>query len=747
MKISTALTLALGIIGAIAIADFGNAAYHAARNYQTVQKLRALVNARGVWFQALISLSSERSLTQVILNSPTTGLDDIKALLKSTRVNTDELLKSAQTQLADVDEFATQVELLGDIEAALAAIIRLRGEADAMMQTPFDQRDMSKADALVSDIKSLITDMEGMAVHMITMNELTPTDTVLLSRLQEDAFEVREYGGRARSIYAIATLNNTIPSPADRVYAHSMLQRSIEAWEQIIHISETVPIPEDVRAQLDQMEKGITKDFASLLDNLRVKADADDALRATATETAGSKPALDETAGFDYGMTFAEYFASSSAALGTASELAKITGQALDETWLVQAGVQRRDLIIDVLAVLALASLLGATMLVISRKITRRLEGGLADLAALTAGDLAREISHKKGDLQEIENLTAALADLQTQLRRADAAQSALATSESAQQNVVARLTEGLNSLAAGDLSQRITDQFDPKYQGLADNFNAATAALGDLVARVIDTANSILSGARGISEATTELSQRTETQGATLQNAAAALEQLTRNIVDSQADATELDALAGLALDKGNGMGATMSHTVAAMEAIKTSSQQIEQIVGVIEDIAFQTNLLALNAGVEATRAGAEGSGFAVIASEVRGLAERSAQSAQDIKALIAASGGEVAKGVEFVAEAEASTGDIGEHIQKISGLISRIAIAATQQSQGLIKVNDGVSQLDLVTQNNVAMVEETTAECASLTNVAQDLSQLVRRFQITQASPLDFEAAARAA
>ncbi len=148
-----------------------------------------------------------------------------------------------------------------------------------------------------------------------------------------------------------------------------------------------------------------------------------------------------------------------------------------------------------------------------------------------------------------------------------------------------------------------------------------------------------------------------------TLQTAAAALEELTHNIISSQSDATKLDSLASLASDKAGAMGATMSKFVSEIEAIKSVSQQIEQIVDVIEDIALQTQLLALNAGVEATHAGAEGFVFAVIASSVRGLAKGSAQSAQDIKSLIPAWGIKVANGVEFVTEAEASAGDIGHN------------------------------------------------------------------------------------
>lgn len=739
MKISTLLTVAILTVSGIAVAQSGKSALFAFSNSQKVQTLRELVALRGMWFEELTSLSLERSLSQVQLSMAPENDAAVDELRRAQREHSSAKFTEIKSILTQIEGFPMRDELSGDTEQALQAIAEDHKVIDDLVEKPLSERDHAMGEEAIEEIKSMIVEMRGMTVHIVVPNELTSTEVTLLMRLQETVFDAREYSGRARSMFAIATMHGRTLTPSELTYVDFNLNRALEAWRSVEHITETIPIPPTVTQKIEETQLQFTQ-YVALLDKLK------DEIR-TAQDDAVANGMTNVSVPITYSVTFDEYFKQSGDALAGLSGLINVVSVSLDEIWAARDTTQQNTMIWNVLVLLGTLAIMGVTLWQVSSKLTRKIKVKVDELAALTAGEIDRPITQDRRDLSEVKAITRGLEDLQSQLQTAARAKEALQLSEAAQQQVVQSLTNGLNQLAAGDLTARIQERFDPKYQGLADNFNAAATALSDLVARVIETASSILSGARGISMATTDLSQRTETQGMTLQTAAAALEQLTRNIISSQADATELDSLASLASDKGVAMGVTMSNTVSAIEAIKSSSQQIEQIVGVIEDIAFQTNLLALNAGVEATRAGAEGSGFAVIASEVRGLAERSAQSAQDIKSLIAASGVEVAKGVEYVAEAEASAGDIGAHIQKISTLISRIAVAASEQSQGLTKVNDGVSQLDLVTQTNVAMVEETTAECTSLSAVAQDLSQLVSRFQIDHSKADDFGRPAKAA
>ncbi len=729
MKISTVLTIATLTLGGLAVIESGQSAYSAAQNYQTVQNLRALVELRGLWFEGLTSLSLERSLSQVNLSMEEGTDADVAKLRAEQRENSARVFDDIRKNLDAADWFPLRDELLGDMDEGLVKIAEAHKVIDDLLTKPLADRNAVLVENEIDEIKRQIIEMKGMNVHLVVENQMTSTQTILLTRLQEVVFDAREYSGRARSLFAMATLHKRTLSAAEKEYAAANMLRARESWAGVLHVTETIAVPDAISQQIAIAEQLYSKDFFQLVGNLGTQ------MKAIESQSVGVKAGevAPLTRSITYSVTFDDYFANSGAALASLAQLIDTTSAGLDDIWETHATSQRNSVIWDALVLLVACAITAATLWQVSARITQKLKLKLDELAALTSGDIHRNLVQDPKDLLEIKALSSGLTELQSRLQTAAAAQEELVHAERAQQLVVSQLSDGLTKLAAGDLTQRITDRLDDKYQSLADNFNAATAALGDLVARVIETSGSILAGTRGINAATTELSGRTETQGVTLQNAAAALEQLTRNIVGSQADATELDTLASLASEKGSAMTATMTQTVEAIEKIKSSSQQIEQIVGVIEDIAFQTNLLALNAGVEATRAGVEGSGFAVIASEVRGLAERSAQSAQDIKNLIAASGIEVNKGVEFVAEAETSVGDIGTHITMISALISRIAVAATEQSQGLIKVNDGVSQLDLVTQTNVAMVEETTAECASLDTLAQELTQLVSRFQIS--------------
>jgi methyl-accepting chemotaxis protein len=736
MKIATLFTIATMTLGSFLVVQGGGRVVSTAQDYQTEQQLRDLIALRGVWFKGLTSLSIERSLSQVQLSMETGTDGEVAQMRRDQRLNTQKIFDDFLAQMMAGDEFPMRAELAEDMELALAAVAQAHADIDAQMQRPLAERDAEVAHDAIEVIKDYIVDMKGMTVHMVVENDVTPTQATLMMRLQETVFDTREYAGRARSMYAIATLHQRALTSAEHEYVAANLHRAREAWAGVAHVYETIDLPENVMQNIQETENLLLQGYYQIVEDLdRQMQMAQDAAAQAATATGTATPATDAATAVlpvAYTMPFATFFETTTQALNAPAELIQSTGEQLDLLWHDIAIDQRNSLLFD-LAVLVLSiAIIAVSLWIVSQKVTRKLAQAMHDLDALTAGNIHQDLTPAAKDLAEIKDLTQGLGQLQEQLQRADAAKQELIAQEAAQKQIVDRLSDGLRAMSAGNLTMRLTDRFDARYQSLADNFNAANDALARVVSQVVETAGTILTGTRGISAATVDLSQRTETQGVTLQNAAAALEQLTRNIVGSQRDATELDALANLASEKGNAMTTTMGHTVEAIEKIKSSSQQIEQIVGVMEDIAFQTNLLALNAGVEATRAGSEGSGFAVIASEVRSLAERSAQSAQDIKTLIAASGVEVSKGVEFVAEAEASVGDIGTHIKMISGLITRIATAASEQSQGLVKVNDGVSQLDLVTQTNVAMVEETTAECASLASVAQELSQLVAKFQV---------------
>ncbi|MCL6507424.1 MAG: chemotaxis protein, partial [Bryobacteraceae bacterium] len=224
---------------------------------------------------------------------------------------------------------------------------------------------------------------------------------------------------------------------------------------------------------------------------------------------------------------------------------------------------------------------------------------------------------------------------------------------------------------------------------------------------------------------------RRTEQQAASLEETAAALDEITATVQRSAAGAKKASDAASEARADANKSGEVVREAVAAMGAIEGSSRQITQIIGVIDEIAFQTNLLALNAGVEAARAGDAGRGFAVVAQEVRGLAQRSAEAAKEIKTLIATSTAQVERGVKLVGHTGEALADIVAKVGAIDGLISEIASSSDEQAQGLAQVNVAVNQMDQVTQQNAAMVEEANAAAASLSNESHELTRLVCQFQ----------------
>jgi methyl-accepting chemotaxis protein len=301
---------------------------------------------------------------------------------------------------------------------------------------------------------------------------------------------------------------------------------------------------------------------------------------------------------------------------------------------------------------------------------------------------------------------------------------------ESAQRQVVEALSTGLDRLAARDLEYRLAEPFPAGYQNLRNNFNAALASLAEAIGSVRIGSANVHSSIGEIQAASDDLASRNQRQAANLEETAAAMNRVTGAIGETAQNALQVQASVLEADREAQDGGAVVTRAVTAMSAIEQSAQEIAQIIELIDGVAFQTNLLALNAGVEAARAGEAGRGFAVVATEVRALAQRTAEAAKDVRELISTSASQVAAGVELVGETGVRLHGIVGRVAEISALVQQITAATEQQAADLRHVNSAVSEMERMTQQNAAMVEQSSAAARSLSDEADALETLVEAF-----------------
>jgi methyl-accepting chemotaxis protein len=379
-----------------------------------------------------------------------------------------------------------------------------------------------------------------------------------------------------------------------------------------------------------------------------------------------------------------------------------------------------------ILSAIGLAALLclfaGYTLIGAISKPLGRMTGAMGELAA---GRLDTHVPHAD-QKDEVGKLAEAMMSFKNQLAAAERSKAEQT------ETIVSSIGTGLDHLAKGDLTHRVSAALTGPFGKLKDDFNQAMARLQDTLKNVLSSTNQIETGAGEISQAADDLSRRTEQQAASLEETAAALEEITSTVKKTASNSKEASSSVGAAKTAAQDGGRVVETAIKAMDSIAQSSKQITDIIGVIDEIAFQTNLLALNAGVEAARAGDAGKGFAVVASEVRALAQRSSEAAKEIKTLIHASGDHVASGVKLVGESGTALKLIVDQVEQINSLVVEMAQAAEQQSTGIEQVNAAVGQMDQVTQQNAAMVEQSTAASRNLATETKALSEIVGFFNV---------------
>jgi len=301
-------------------------------------------------------------------------------------------------------------------------------------------------------------------------------------------------------------------------------------------------------------------------------------------------------------------------------------------------------------------------------------------------------------------------------------------------EGVIGDTVQILDALAHGDLTKRITTDYQGSFDKLKRDANATAEKLTEVIGRIEDSANTVATGAEEIAQGNADLSQRTEEQASSLEETASSMEEMTSTVRQNADNARSANTLAQEAESKAAAGGDIVSKAVSSMAEINDSSKKIADIIGVIDEIAFQTNLLALNAAVEAARAGEQGRGFAVVAGEVRNLAQRSAAAAKEIKDLIRDSVSKVEDGTSLVNQSGDMLNEIVESVRKVNRTIADISVASEEQSSGIEQVNKAVSQMDEMTQQNAALVEEASAAGESMSEQARAMKQLLSFFRLAE-------------
>ncbi|WP_284700295.1 methyl-accepting chemotaxis protein [Nitratireductor mangrovi] len=675
--------------------------------------------------------AAERGNTNAALQGAAKADAKVLTRIKGLREKADAALLGALERVEGGPRFEGRDTLLEKVRADMKAVTALRADVDGELAKSLTQRDPAVVARWVPTMTALIMSSQDLRIASQIIPNNALARSLLLQEVKQAVWVMSEYSGRERAAIGAVIAGGT-PISSDQRASLAELRGRLEQARATVeaYAARDFASPDVVHAL-----ETVREEFFGTFETLR-----QDVYRAGAGGSA-------------YPLSADEWISAATRAIDTLLALSETISATAAAYTTRDADAGQQGLLISI-AVLSLTVLMaGIALWIVVMRVTGPIQRLTAVMSRLADGDLDVTVP-STGRRDEIGEMARAVlvfrdAGLQKMQLEADAEEGRKLTEQErrerelekekearAIQDAITALGTCLSGLARGDVSNRIETPFAPALDKLRTDFNESAAKLEEALRAVGENARAIHGGSEEIRTAADDLAKRTEMQAASVEQTAAAVEQLTATVRNSSQRAEEAGKLVSRTREKAESSGEVVIRTVEAMGTIETSSREIGNIIGLIDDIAFQTNLLALNAGVEAARAGEAGKGFAVVAQEVRQLAQRSAEAAKEIKTLITNSGQQVEAGVELVDATGKALREIIGEVQEINEHVSAIVAAAREQATGLEEINSAVSQMGRSAQQNAAMVEQSTAASHGLAGEAAALNTLLGQFKLSGGS-----------
>jgi methyl-accepting chemotaxis protein len=692
----------------------------------TANRIAAVADASTHIFKALHNLRSDRSRTVRVVLAEKSSPADMQRLHESRGAEV-PALKSALETLKGMS-FPGQPAMVSELDQRFNTLTRLQAESLAASQRPKAERPAGLAKSVHDEWSALIAFLDKSSVQLNRLIKLEDAFVDQLMEVKQLAWMTRDRGGDASVMVSNAMSGQALPREPWVVF-NANLARMNQAWETMLQLASGLPLPPSFNNAVEVAKREFFgADYTGTREKLLKEI------------VSGQKPSL----------TQEQWSPMTVPRLETVLTVAEAALDIAKDHTAHQRAVAMRSLMVQLgFLVLALGMAVGMILLV-TRRVTRPLVTIQEAMLKLAGGDFNVVLPglDRKDEIGAMANAVEKFKVLAVEKGRQDAeevvrrqrAESELQAKEAGERAKVAEeqarafraIGKGLTELSEGNLTFRLDERFPDEYREVKDTFNAAIGQLYETIKAIADSSGEVANAAVEISTSTTDLSQRTEEQAASLERTSASMEEISstvKNNADSAKHANQVTAGTRDCADRG---GEVVAQAVKAMSRIEESSTKISDIIGVIDEIARQTNLLALNAAVEAARAGDAGRGFAVVASEVRNLAQRSSEAAKDIKSLIVNSTTQVQEGVDLVNRAGKSLEEIVESIKQVATIVSEIASASMEQSTGIDHVNTALTQMDEVTQQNAALVEENAATSKVLEQQSAAMAERVAFFKL---------------